>query len=169
MCSSDLDLSTKSARDVVVLVAANAYLQALAAAARADSAQAQLRTAQALLQQATDLKAGGLVAGIDVLRAQLQVSTQRQRTTAATNNADKARLQLARVIGLPPGQAFTLVDELPPIPSPDVTLEGAIAQALATRPDYLAAVERVRAAEASRQAVSAELLPSVREIGRAHV
>lgn len=156
------DLSTKSARDVVVLVAANAYLQALAAAARADSAQAQLRTAEALFSQATNLKAGGLVAGIDVLRAELQVSTQRQRATAAANSSDKARLQLGRVIGLPPGQAFTLVEELPNVPAPTMSLEMAIDQALKSRPDYLAAQERVRAAESSRQAAVSESLPSIR-------
>src|SRR6185369_11272830 len=50
------DYSYKSARDLVVLVTANAYLQGLAAAARAASAQAQLRTAEALVNQAVDLK-----------------------------------------------------------------------------------------------------------------
>src|SRR6266853_1303718 len=42
----------RGARELVVLVAANAYLQALAAAARADSARAQSQTAQALYDQA---------------------------------------------------------------------------------------------------------------------
>jgi len=156
------ELSYKSARDIVVLASSNAYLQALATAARSESAQAQLRTAEALSSQAGDLKTAGLVAGIDVLRAQLQASTQRQRATAAQNDAEKAKLQLARVIGLPTGQAFTLVDELPAIPEPDVTLESAVEQALKTRPDYQAAIERLRAAEAERQSAVSEQLPSVR-------
>ena len=41
------DHTYKSARELVVLVAANGYLQALAASARADSARAQRDTAQA--------------------------------------------------------------------------------------------------------------------------
>src|SRR5580765_3771591 len=45
----------RSARELVVLVAANAYLQTLASAARAESARAQSDTAQALFNQATDL------------------------------------------------------------------------------------------------------------------
>jgi outer membrane protein TolC len=155
------ELSYKSARDIVVLASVNAYLQALATAARAESVQAQLRTAEALSAQASDLKTAGLVAGIDVLRAQLQASTQRQRSTAALNDAEKAKLQLARVIGLPTGQAFTLVDELPPIADPDVSLESAVEQALKNRPDYQAALERVRAAEATRESATSELLPSV--------
>jgi outer membrane protein TolC len=155
------DYSYKSARDLVVLVTANAYLQALAAAARADSALAQMRTAEALFNQATDLKTAGLVAGIDVLRAQLQFSTTRQRNTAAQNDAQKVKLQLARVVGLPNGQEFSLVEELPNIPSPDLTLEQAFDRALKARPDYQAALERVQAAEASRQAALGESLPSV--------
>lgn len=152
----------KSARDLVVLVAGNLYLQALAASARVDSAQAQLRTAQAVYQQAGNLKQSGLVAGIDVLRAEVQLSTQQQRATAAANDFEKAKLQLARTVGLPIGQVFKLSDELPPLPAPDVTLEQALERAYKTRPDYLAAIERVRAAEASRQAALAENMPSVR-------
>ena len=106
-------IRSRSARDLVVLVTANAYLQALAAAARAESAQAQMRTAEALSTRRTISRPRGLVAGIDVLRSQLQFSTQRQRNTATQNDAEKVKLQLARVVGLPTGQAFTLVDELP--------------------------------------------------------
>ncbi|HET9832637.1 MAG TPA: TolC family protein, partial [Vicinamibacterales bacterium] len=61
----------RSARELVVLVSANAYLQALAASARADSARAQLQSAQALYNQATTMRQNGLVAGIDVLRAEV--------------------------------------------------------------------------------------------------
>ncbi|HKT78673.1 MAG TPA: TolC family protein [Vicinamibacterales bacterium] len=155
------ELSYKSARDVVVLVAANAYLQALATAARADSVQAQVQTAQAIYDQAVDLKQNGIVAGIDVLRADVQLGTEKQRATAANNDREKARLQLARIIGLPAGQAFTLSDVLPNVPAPDMTLDQALERAYASRADYQAAVERVKAAEEKRRSVSAERLPSV--------
>jgi outer membrane protein TolC len=154
--------SYKSARDLVVLVAANAYLQALAASARAESARAQLQTAQALSTQATDLKQSGLIAGIDVLRAQVQASTEQQRVTAAENEFEKAKLQLARLIGLPVGQVFTLVDELPYTPVPEMTLEQALDRAYKTRPDYQAALERVHSAEAARAAAIGSGLPSIK-------
>jgi outer membrane protein TolC len=154
--------SYKSARDVVVLVAANAYLQALAASARADSARAQQQTADALYRQAGDLRQGGLIAGIDVLRAEVQLSTERQRATAAINEFEKAKLQLARIVGLPIGQEFTLTDQLPYVPVPEMKLEDALDRAYKTRPDYQAALERVLAAEAARRAVVDEGLPSVR-------
>lgn len=154
--------SYKSARDIVVLVSANAYLQALAAQARAASARAELETADALNRQAADLKAGGLVAGIDVLRAQVQFSTAQQHATATSNDFDKAKLALARLIGLPPGQEFSLSDEIPYVPVPDMTLEDALNRAYSTRPDYQAANERLKAAEAARASVIGEALPSLR-------
>ena len=156
------EFSYKSARDLVVLVAANAYLQALAASSRADSARAQVETASALYNQAVDLRQGGIVAGIEVLRAEVQLNTERQRATATQNDFEKAKLQLAHIIGLPLGQAITLSTELPEVPVPDMTLEQAIERAYQARPDYQAANERVRAAEAARAAIAGERLPSVR-------
>ena len=153
--------SYKSARDLVVLVAANAYLQALAASSRADSARAQVQTAEALHTQAVDLRQNGIVAGIEVLRAEVQLNTERQRATAARNDFEKAKLQLAHIIGLPLGQSVTLIDELPEVPVPEMTLEQALDRAYQTRPDYQAAAERVRAAEAARAAIVGEALPSV--------
>jgi outer membrane protein TolC len=143
-------------------VAANLYLETLAAAARSDSAKAQLETAQALHTQAQDLRQNGLVAGIDVVRAEVRMASDRQRATAAANDYEKSKLQLARVIGLPIGQTFTLRDEVPAVPMPEMKLEDALERAYKTRPDYLAALERVRAAEASRRAVVGEGLPSVK-------
>src|SRR5205809_266327 len=148
-------LSYQSARELVVLVAANVYLQALAAAARADSARAQVETAQALYTQAVDLKQSGLIAGIDLLRAQVQLNTEQQRATATRNDFEKAKLQLARVIGLPIGQAFTLSDQIPYAPVPEITIEQALERAYKGRPDYQAALERVQAAEASRASARA--------------
>ena len=50
---------------------------------------------------------------------------------------------------------------MPDLPKPDLTLDEAVERAYETRPDYQAALERVRAAEAARQAIIGEALPSV--------
>jgi outer membrane protein TolC len=153
--------SYRSARDLVVLVAANAYLQVLAADARAQSARAQLQTSEALHTQALDLKQSGIIAGIDVVRSEVRLNTDRQRVTVTQNEFEKARLQLARLIGLPVGQAFAVSAQLPNVPVPDMTVEQALALAYRDRPDYLAALARVRAAESSRAAAFSEQLPSL--------
>jgi outer membrane protein TolC len=154
--------SYRSARDLVVLVAANAYLQTMATDARAASAKAQLETADALHRQAQSLRQSGIVAGVDVIRAEVRLTTERQRSIAADNDFQKTKLQLARLIGLPAGQAFTLSQEIPDVPTPDMTLDQALQRAYQQRPDYLAALERVRAAESSRRAVVGQGLPSVK-------
>ncbi len=154
-------LTRQSARDFVIHVAGNVYIQALAASARADAARAQLDTAQALYDQAVTLRQSGLIAGVDVLRAQVQLNAQQQRSTVATNDFEKLKLSLARVVGLPLGQAFTLDPNLPDLPSPTMTLQEAVDRAFKSRPDYQAALARVRAAEATRASVVGSALPSV--------
>jgi outer membrane protein TolC len=152
----------RSARDFVINVAGNLFVQTLAASARVDAARAQQQTAQALYNQALDLKQGGLIAGIDVLRAEVQLNAQTQRATTAVVEFEKMKLQLARVMGLPLGQAYRLDANLPELPNADLSIDDAVAAAYRARPDYQAALERVRAADASRQAVIGEALPSLR-------
>jgi len=152
----------KTARDLVVLVAVNLYLEAVATSSRVETTRAQQATAEALFTQAQDLKTAGIVAGIDVLRSQVQLQTQRQRVIAAENDFEKAKLQLARAIGLPLGQAFTLTDKIPYAPLPAPPLEEVLARALDARPDFLAAKSRAEAARASIRAANGALLPSLR-------
>jgi outer membrane protein TolC len=151
----------KTARDLVVLVAVNLYLEAVTSASRVEMTRAQQSTAEALFTQAQDLKTAGIVAGIDVLRAQGQLQTQRQRVIAAENDFEKAKLQLARAIGLPLAQAFTLTDKIPYAPLPAPSLDVVLARALDARPDFLAAKSRVEAAQASLKAANGALLPSL--------
>ena len=152
----------KTARDLVVLVAVNLYLEAVTASSRVEMTRAQSATAEELFKQAQDLKQAGIVAGIDVLRSQVQLQTQRQRVIAAENDFDKAKLQLARAIGLPLGQVFTLSDKIPYAPMPPPPLEQVLARALEGRSDFLAAKSRVEAAQASVRAANDAFLPSLR-------
>jgi outer membrane protein TolC len=151
----------RTARDLVVLVAVNLYLETVAAGSRVEAAHAQQQTADQLLTQAQDLKASGLVAGIDVLRAQVQAQTQRQRSIAAENDFEKFKLQLERAIGLPIGQPVTLTDTMPYAPVPAPPVDTAVSRALDARPDYLEAKSRVDAAIASERAAFGALLPSL--------
>ena len=155
-------LMFRSARDYVIHVAGNLFVQALAALARADAARAQQETARTLHQQSLDLKQNGLIAGIDVLRAEVQLSTQTQRSTITVNEFEKAKLQLARAIGLPLGQRFELDPALPDLPAADISFDAAVTLAYETRPDYKAARERVGAAEATRRSIAGDALPSIR-------
>jgi len=153
--------NVRNARDLVVLVVANLYLDGVAAGSRVEAARAQLNTADTLLQLAQDLKQAGMTAGIDVLRAQVQQQSARQRVIIAENDLAKTKLQLGRAIGLPPGQDLTLVDRMPYAPLQQVGVDEAVKRALSTRGDYLAAQAQVSAAEFTVKAADAEWWPSL--------
>jgi len=156
----------QDARELVVLVVGNEYLLTLASAARLDTAKAQLTTAQTIFNQTSDLKKAGVAAGIDVLRAQVQLQTQQQRVLAAQNQFDRQKMVLARTIGLPASQDFRLTDAVPYAPLPALELEQALAQAYRQRPEYLAAESRTRAAEMAVKAAKGEALPTVQINGQ---
>lgn len=151
--------SFQSDRDLVVLTTGDAYLLVISDAATVDSTRAQVKTAQTLYQQDVDQNKGGVIAGIDVLRAKVELQTQQQRLIAAENQLAIDKLALGRVTGLPNGQEFLLTDSVPYSALGDVTLEQALRQAYTTRPDYLGAQAQVRAAELSRQSAAAENYP----------
>jgi outer membrane protein TolC len=152
---------SRNARDVVVLVAANLYLQALTASSRIGATRAQVDTAQTNLTLATDLQHAGLAASIDVVRAQVSLELQQQRLIAVGNDFQKAKLQLARAIGLPSSQRFDLADTIPYAAMPPLALEEALQRAYEARADYRAALARVQAAEADHRAAATATLPSV--------
>lgn len=152
---------SKDAHDLVVLAVGGAYLQVIAAQARVTSARAQLETANALFQQASERRAVGLVAQIDMNRSQVQVLTQQQRLVSLQNDLAKQKINLARLTGLPPSDTFELTDDVPFAPSPAITLEDALTQALEQRADLKAAQAQVRAAQRAHAAARAERLPSL--------
>ena len=153
--------SLKNARELVVLATGNAYLLSLSGGARVDTAQADVRTAQALYDKAADQQKAGVSPAIDVLRAQVELQSRQQRLIVARNDYAKQKLQLGRVIGLPAAQEFTLTTAAPYEPLVGLGVEEYLRRAYLARPDYLAAVEDVRAAEARRRAATAEHYPTL--------
>jgi outer membrane protein TolC len=150
-----------SARDLVVLACGQLYLEAAAGESRIVAARAQLDTAELLLGVARDRKSSGLGPGIEVLRAEVQERSQRQRLIVAEQDAAKEKLALARAIGLPLGQRFRLAGSVPSISAVPLTPEDAVQRAWTSRPDLKAARARVAAAEASRKAAQGEYWPSL--------
>lgn len=152
--------SYKDARDLVVLSVGYTYLQVVADEARVETVDAQVKTAQALYDQASDQVTAGTSPAIDGLRAQVELKTRQQRLIQAKNDLAIEKLTLARVIGLAPGQEFALADKSPYEPFAGMTVEDALKRAYEARPDYQAALADVRAGEYSRKAAEAGYLPS---------
>ncbi len=155
------EFSASDAREIVVYVVTQAYLQVLAQAARVDSAKVQVDSAQAIFQQASDRFAAGLSAKIDMTRSQVELQTQQQRLTSEQADFDKEKIGLARLIGLSPGQSYSLADKMPYAPLENISLEQALSLAAQNRSDLKAAQAQVRAAEFARKAAVAEHYPTL--------
>jgi outer membrane protein TolC len=155
------EYSYKDARDLVVLSVGFAYLQAIADNARIETAEAEVKTAQALYDQASDQLKAGTSPAIDALRAQVELKTRQQQLIQAKNDFAIQKLSVARVIGLPPGQQFELTDQSPYEPFEVLTLDEALKRAYASRSDYQAALADVRAAEFIMKAARAEHYPTL--------
>src|ERR1035437_8045005 len=131
-------LSAEDARDLVVLVVGNAYLLALADESRIASVDAQVATARISLDQAADNHKAGTAPLLDELRARVDSQSLEQQLIVARNALEKDKLALARVIGLPLEQSFTLADKAPYAIFDQIDVDAAIRQAHANRKDLAA-------------------------------
>ena len=154
-------LSAQDSRDLVVLAVGGVYLSVIADKARVQSALAQLDTANALYQQASQQRAVGIVAQVDVDRSQVQALTQQQRVTSLQNDLAKQKINLARMTGLPPIDQYDLSDDVPFSAAPSITVEEGMRQAFERRSDLKAAAAQVRAADLARSGARSERLPSL--------
>jgi outer membrane protein TolC len=152
-------LTAEDARDLVVLTVGNAYLLCIADGARIVAVQADLLTSKVSLDQANDAHEAGTSPRLDVLRAQVDYQNEQQNLIATTNQFEKDKLALARVIGLPLDQKFRLADATPfaALDTPDA--EAAFQQAIKQRKDLASAAETVKGADAAKKAAWAEQLP----------
>jgi outer membrane protein TolC len=149
----------------VVLTVGNAYLLVLADQTRVASVEAQAATAKVSLSQATANHAAGTAPLLDELRARVDSQTIEQQLIAAKNAVEKDKLALARTIGLPLAQQFTLADKAPYAAFDQIDVEAAIRDAKANRKDLAALVEQSKAALEQRKAATAERLPTVKFSG----
>jgi outer membrane protein TolC len=153
--------SAQDARELIVLAVGGAYLQTIAAKARMASEDAQLQSANAVFDQSKQQFDQGLVAKVDADRNEVQALTHQQRLLSLKNDLAKQKINLARMIGLPPNDQYDLSDEVPFAPAAPLTIEDALAQAFQQRADLKAADAQMRAAARAHAAARAERYPSL--------
>lgn len=158
-------LSVKNARDLVVQAVGDAYLQIIADEARISATRAEIAADQAVFNNAAQRHNAGIAIGIDVLRSQVELKQRQQQLVAVSNQFEKDKLTLARVIGLPVGQDFNTVDPSLEIPIQPLSVHDADVQAYAHRSDFQAAKARVLAAQFSLRAAKAERYPTLTASG----
>jgi outer membrane protein TolC len=153
-------LSAQDARDLVVLTVGNAYLLAVADETEVSSVEAQVSTAKVSLDQAVANHNAGTAPELDELRAKVDYQSLEQQLIAARNSLEKDKLALARTIGLPLEQLFTLADKAPYAAFDQIDVDAAIREAHANRKDLAALLEQTKAAEQQRKAATADRLPT---------
>jgi outer membrane protein TolC len=154
-------LSIEDARDLVVLTVGNAYLLCIADASRVQSAQAQVDTSKVSLDQAVANHQAGTAPLLDELRARVDYQTQQQTLITAQNQYEKDKIALARTIGLPLEQDYSLTDQAPFQSLDNLDPNAAVAEGLAHRHDLQALQQQVESARATRSAATAERYPTV--------
>ena len=145
-------------------VAALGYLRAARAEAVVAARQADSSIAAELVTLAQAQKAAGVSAAIDVTRARTELVRAEGLLIVAHNARDRARIELARALGLDPATPLVLSDTLAAslgsadLPANRDTL---VAAALTGRPDLGAELARAAAARRTGTAIRAERLPRI--------
>ena len=154
-------LTYQDTRDLVIRQAVGYYLDAEAAAAEVEAAEARVTTSQALEKLARDQHTTGLATGVDVLRAQVQLQRDQQSLLVARDSYQTALLVLQRFLGVRPGAPIELAERLEfhGIPAPEI--EQALRTALEARSDYRSLQAQREALVEQQKASHARYLPKL--------
>jgi outer membrane protein len=157
------------AHQKLIFDVSQAYFDLGAARGKLHAAQKALSTALITQDAATAKQNNGLATVVAVAQAQRQTA-QARYTLAATEGAEKAaRANLIAVLGVPAATEIDVIDsaELPLPPAPADGVSRAIDQALAHRPDIIAALGKVDAAEAALKGERRSYYPTIELAGQA--
>jgi outer membrane protein len=151
----------QTVREQISALVVSQYLGGLRAAADVKAAQSRVDLAQALFDQATDLKKAGVGTGIDALRANVELQNESQRLISAQTQLKTTLYGLARLLNLKPEQNVELADEVNFFQTPAITVDQSLEAALASRPEMKALAARREALRREQDAARAERLPKL--------
>jgi outer membrane protein TolC len=153
------------AREQVATATGLRYLETMRADRSVEAAQANVTLGQTLLKLAQDQRDAGIATGVDVTRAETRLALEQVRLSRAQTDAEEARLQLQRIVGLPLGSSFTLTDPLRFSVDTLPAIETAVATAEDARGEVRAAQAQVTVNKLETGAARAEQLPSLEFLG----
>lgn len=154
-------LFLNNAREIVVLNVVGAYLQALRAKASRDASAEQTKLAEDLNKLTQDRVRQGISARLESIRAQEQVNSLEQQRQEAEQNYVSAKLNLANLLQTTVTSDYEVDDAAAYGADTPVDRATAISTTLASRPDYLAAKSRIKAAELQVGAAKANRYPII--------
>ena len=155
-------LDTRNAGALAGAAAGVAWLRVFAAEETVRAREADSVTAVGLLDQSRRLLEAGVTAAIDLTRTEVTFGAFRSQLSVARNARDRARLDLARALDLPPGVPIPIAAQSDSLGLPGfANADSAVAYALRSRPDLAAETKRLAVLAEARKAIRAENLPSL--------
>ena len=157
------------AHQKLIFDVSQAYFDLGAARGKLHAAQKALTTALTTQDAAVAKQNNGLATVVAVAQAQRQTAQARYTLAAAEGAERTARANLIAALGVPAATEIDVVDSaelaLPPAPADSVSK--AVDQALAHRPDVIAALGKVDAAEAALKGERRSYYPTIELAGQA--
>jgi outer membrane protein len=152
-------------REQVILLVVSQYIGTLRAVANVEASRSRVDLAQALYDQAADLQKQGVGTGIDTLRANVELQNEKQVLIQAENDRDASLFGLSKLLNLDPRQKIALADSLSFFETPQPEVDSSIDQALTTREEWKAILQREKIVKLDKQAAQYERLPTLRADG----
>ena len=151
----------RRARMEVIAGVVRAYYGAVLSAENWNAAREAVRSAEADLRRAENVRAAGMSTDADVLSIRVHLSDVKQRQIRAAADLDVARAALNDALGEPLEREHTLASELRPAELPEATLEDLERKAGVERPEARQVKLGTRLAETQSAAARSALLPEV--------
>jgi outer membrane protein TolC len=160
----------RALQDVMFLVE-QAYYQLIGIEALVRVNEQLLKNIETALDAARRRRESGLATVADVYRAETQVAQSQLTLTRSRGEFEKARGQLATVVGLPIQSSIQIQTLLaPPQIQPVVSaVTDYLEKVKVNRPDLVAAEAQVRAARATASAIAKAGLPSIEVSGNSAI
>lgn len=154
------DLTLENTKQQVKLDTTKGYYKILQCRNLVGVDQETVNQLQAHLDTVNAKYMAGTVAKSDVLRSQVELANAKQSLVNAQNDYNLAISSLNNLIGLPISTNVNIQDELK-YTKYDLSFEQCVDEALANRPDGIAAIKGVQQAQAAVAAAKAGNLPQV--------
>jgi outer membrane protein TolC len=157
------DLVFNDTHRKLIFEVASAYYKLLNAEGQREAAEASLKNAQTVEEDADSRLKNGLATKPDLLEATAARAQAEYDLQAAVGVEEIARGELATVLGLPPDTIFDVqeIGELPTPTSMTDSVDQEIDRAFQQRPELLEQITRVRAANASLKKARSSYYPSL--------
>jgi outer membrane protein len=158
------DISQEDARTVrmqTIAAAARAYYDTVLAAEGLKTAEQAVRSAEADLERAENVRAAGLSTDVDVLSIRVHLANMTEQRIRRAADLDVARAALNDALGLPLDAIHTLTTALSRADVPDTELSALERDAARERPEVRQTRLAARLAQTQADSARSALLPQV--------